>query len=133
MKVKEIAQKAGVKPEVVRYYVRIGLLKPAGSDKSGYRRFTTAHLKPLRFILRAKQLGFTLSEIAEILGMAHRGTTPCPIVRDIVKRRVEDNRIDLEALRSLQVRMEAALVAWKHMRDGAPNGDAICVLIEAVT
>ena len=55
------------------------------------------------------------------------------MVRDIVKRRVKDNRVDLEALRSLQARMEEALAAWKHMRDGVPNGDAICVLIESVT
>src|ERR1700687_5594095 len=78
MRVKEVAEQASVSPEVVRYYVRIGLLKPAGSDKSGYRRFSASHLNMLRFIMRAKQLGFTLSEIAEILRMAHRGKTPCP-------------------------------------------------------
>ena len=133
MRVKEIAQKAGVSAEIVRYYVRIGLLKPFGSDKSGYRRFSASHLNMLRFILRAKQLGFTLSEIGEILRMAHRGRTPCPTVRDIVKRRVKDNKVDLEALRSLQARMEDALARWKHMRDGVPDGDAICVLIESVT
>ena len=133
MRVKEIAQQAGVSPEIVRYYVRIGLLKPARIDASGYRRFSPSHLNILRFILRAKQLGFTLAEIGEIFRMAHRGRTPCPMVRDIVKRRVEDNTIDLEALRSLQARMEDALAAWKRMRDGVPNGDAICVLIESVT
>ena len=133
MKIKDMAQQAGVGPEIVRYYVRIGLLKPAGRDKNGYRRFSASHLKTLRFNLRAKQLGFTLSEIAEIVRMAHRGTTPCPMVRDIVKRRVEDSRIDLEALRSLRARMQSALAKWQHMRDGVPDGDAICVLIESVT
>ena len=133
MRVKEVAEQASVSPEVVRYYVRIGLLKPAGSDKSGYRRFSASHLNMLRFIMRAKQLGFTLSEIAEILRMAHRGKTPCPMVRDIVKRRVKDNKVDLEALRSLQQRMEDALAAWQHMRDGVPDGTAICVLIGSVT
>ncbi|MEO8631360.1 MAG: MerR family transcriptional regulator [Betaproteobacteria bacterium] len=133
MRVKEIAQKAGVSPEIVRYYVRIGLLKPSSTDKSGYRRFSASHLNILRFIMRAKQLGFTLSEIGEILRMAHRGSTPCPIVRDVVRRRVKDNKVDLEALRSLQARMENALARWEHMRDGVPDGDAICVLIESVT
>ena len=132
MKVKQFAEQAGVRPEVVRYYIRIGLLKPAGSDKSGYRRFSEGHLNTLRFILRAKQLGFTLTEIAEILRMAHRGKTPCPMVRDIVKRRVQDNKVDLKALRTLQKRMEDALSAWQYMRDGVPDGTAICVLIESV-
>ena len=117
----------------MRYYARIGLLKHAGNDKSGYRRFSASHLNTLRFIMRAKHLGFTLSEIAEILRMAHRGKTPCPMVRDIVKRRVKDNKVDLKALRSLQARMEDALARWRQMRDGVPDGDAICVLIESVT
>lgn len=133
MRVKEIAQQAGVSPEIVRYYVRIGLLKPARTDTSGYRRFSASHLNMLRFIMRAKQLGFTLAEIGEILRMAHRGRTPCPMVRDIVKRRVKDNRVDVEALRSLQARMESALAKWRHMPDGVPDGDAICVLIDSVT
>lgn len=133
MKVKQLAEQAGVSPQVVRYYVRIGLLKPAGSDRSGYRRFSQSQLNTLRFILRAKHLGFTLSEIGEILRTAHRGKTPCPMVRDIVTRRVKDNRIDVEALRSLQKRMQGALAAWRHMRDGVPDGTAVCVLIESVT
>ena len=133
MRVKEIAQQAGVSPEIVRYYVRIGLLKPARTDTSGYRCFLASHLKTLRFIMGAKQLGFTLAEIGEILRMAHRGKTPCPMVRDILKRRVIDNRVNLEALRSLQARMDKALAAWTHMPDGEPDGDAICVLIESAT
>ena len=131
MRVSEIADKAEVTPEVVRYYLRIGLLKSEVKDANGYRRFSKNHLRRLYFIRRAKQLGFKLSEIAEILRMATRRTTPCPMVRDIVRRRIEDNRVDLDSLRALQRRMERALARWRGMRNGVPDGDAVCRLIES--
>ena len=132
MRVKEIAEKAQVTPEVVRYYVRIGLLKSEDKDANGYRCFSEDHLRRLNFIRRAKQLGFKLSEIAEIVRMAARRKTPCPMVRDIIKRRIEDNRVDLDSLRALQLRMEHALAQWRRMRDGVPDGDTVCRLIESV-
>ena len=131
MRVNEIAKKAEVTPEVVRYYVRIGLLNSEDKDANGYRRFSEIHLRRLNFIRRSKQLGFKLSEIAEILSMAARRKTPCPMVRDIVKRRIVDNRVDLDLLRALQRRMERALARWRGMRNGVPNGDSVCRLIES--
>ena len=131
MRVNEIARKAEVTPEVVRYYLRIGLLNSKDKDANGYRRFSEDHLRRLNFIRRAKQLGFKLAEIAEILRMAARRKTPCPMVRDIVTRRIEDNRIDLDSLRALQRRMERALAQWRRMRNGVPDGATVCRLIES--
>lgn len=85
----------------------------------------------LNFIRHAKQLGFKLSEIAEILRMAVRRKTPCPMVRDIIKRRIQDNRVDLESLLALQKRMELALARWQRMRNGVPDGNTVCRLIES--
>ena len=131
MRVNEIAKKAEVTPEVVRYYLRIGLLKSEDKDATGYRRFSKDHLRRLNFIRSAKQLGFKLSEIAEILRMAVRRKTPCPMVRDIIKRRIEDNRVDLESLLALQKRMERALARWRRMRNGVPDANTVCRLIES--
>ena len=131
MTVNEIAKKAEVTPGVIRHYLRIGLLKSGGKDTNGYQRFSEDHLRRLNFIYRAKQLGFKLSEIAEILRMAARRKTPCPMVRDIVKHRIQDNRVDLESLLALQKRMELALSRWQRMRNGVPNGNMVCRLIES--
>ena len=131
MRVNEIAKRADMTPEVVRYYLRIGLLKSEDKDANGYRRFSEDHLQRLNFIRRAKQLGFKLSEIAEILRMAARRKSPCPLVRDIIKRRVQDNRVDLKSLLVLQKRMEVALARWQSMRNGVPDGNAVCRLIES--
>lgn len=131
MKVSELARSAGVSPDTVRYYAQIGLLTPEKDRANGYRRFGGGDLSRLRFIQSAKQLGFQLDEIAEILGMADHGRTPCPLVREIVERRIDETRRRLAGMHALQTRLEHALQLWADMPDGEPDGHAVCRLIEA--
>jgi len=131
MKVIDLARRAGETPEVVRYYTRIGLLNPARNPGNGYKRFVDADLVRLRFIRQAKALGFTLAEIAEILDHARGGGSPCPKVREIIERRIEENRHRLEELTRLQQRMESALERWRGLPDGVPDGHTVCHLIES--
>jgi MerR family mercuric resistance operon transcriptional regulator len=69
-----LAEAAGVSVETVRYYERRGLLDPPARTSSGYRRYLPADLDRLRLLLRAKELGFTLAEIAELLDAADSGS-----------------------------------------------------------
>ena len=132
MTVNEVARRADVPPHVVRYYSRIGLLKPARHPENGYKLFKQEDVKHLRFIRKAQGLGYTLSEIDEILHHAHHGESPCPVVREILQRHIEENRRKVEALLRLQRRMEEALEQWKAMPDGVPDGHTVCVLIESM-
>lgn len=66
----QLAKRTGVPIDTVRHYERIGLLQPAARLASGYRRYGDAQLKQLRFIRRAKALGFTLDEIRGLLGLS---------------------------------------------------------------
>ena len=130
MKVREIANRAGVDAHVVRFYTRIGLLHPDRDPHSGYRQYRQSDIRLLRFIHQAQSLGYTLKEIAQILEETGRGESPCPTVRRIIQRRVKENRERLAELLRLQERMELALVQWSRMPDGAPTGESICHLIE---
>ena len=132
MQVHELATRAAVAPHVVRYYARLGLLRPARDPRNEYKDFSQADLQRLAFILKAKRLGFTLGEVRMVLDMSRKGKTPCPLVREVVRRRVADNAHDLAELTVLQERMQSALRKWRRMRDGVPDGQAICRLIEAV-
>ena len=131
MRVSELGRRAQVSPEIIRYYTRIGLLKPSRDPENGYRIFSDADLKRIHFIRRSKRLGYTLAEIAEILRVSSKGKSPCPKVREIIQRRIKENRNELEELTALQARMENALAQWKTMPDGIPDGDSICHLIES--
>jgi len=132
MQVKDISDKAGVTSDVVRYYTRIGLLSPKRSETNGYKLYEQSDLIRLRFIRYAKDLGFSLNEITEILNHAHHSESPCPMVRDTLAKRIKENRRKLDELVQLQTRMEAALIQWDHMPDKLPDGNSVCHLIESI-
>jgi len=128
-----LAKKSNVPIYTVRHYTRIGLLKPSRNLRNGYKLYKKSDKDRLRFIASAKELGFTLAEIEEILDHAVHGDSPCPMVREIVEHRVKENREKLRELKKLQKRLESALEMWKTMKNEAPTGDSICRLIESFT
>jgi len=131
MTVSDVTKLADVTPEVVRYYSRIGLVKPTKNLKNGYKLYSSKDVSRIIFIRKAKSLGYTLKEIDNILSHATSGKSPCPIVRKIIESRLDANRQRLNAMISLQSTMEKAVQQWKHLADGIPNRDSVCVLIES--
>ena len=78
MTVSELARRAGVTPDAVRYYSRLDLLSATRNSANRYRQFLPSDIKRLRFIKRAQSLGFSLGEIATIIQQASRKKSPCP-------------------------------------------------------
>ncbi len=68
LRVAELAESAGLAPSTVRYYERVGLLSPARRATNGYRVFDKSATEELAFIARAKGIGMTLVDIAELVG-----------------------------------------------------------------
>lgn len=130
--VTQLAGYANVTADAVRYYVRLGLLKPVRNPCNGYRVFKKEDMKRLRFICQAKRLGYTLDDIAQIFADADKERSPCPRVREIIQRRMQENRQHLDELNALQTRMEDAVQQWSAMPDGMPDGHSICHLIESL-
>lgn len=102
----QLAKDVSVPIDTVRHYERIGLLQPATRLASGYRRYGEIERKRLRFIRRAKALGFTLDEIDELLALsAGRNVqsirkTASARLTDIERRIEELNRVR-DSLRQL--------------------------------
>ena len=116
----------------VRHYTRIGLLKPTRHPRNGYNVYQISDATRLRFILASKELGFTLAEISHILEEAKEGNSPCPMVREFVEKRIDENKKKIRELQKLQKKMEKSLTSWAEMEDSMPNGDSVCHLIESV-
>lgn len=133
MTVSELARATGATADAIRYYTRMGMLRPARDPHNGYRRFGHADAVRVTFIRRARLLGYRLDEIAELLETSEHGDSPCPRAREILARRVRENRETLDQAVALQQRIEHALRAWRDLPDGVPIGDSICHLIESVT
>ena len=132
MHVTGLANKAGVPAYVVRYYTQIGLLTPSRDSDNGYRQFSASDIYRVRFIRRAKLLGFKLRDIRKILGDADSGQSPCREVRQIITQRASDNRERLQELNALQSRIESAVEMWETMPDQLPSHESLCHLIDAV-
>lgn len=130
--VTELANRCETTPHAVRYYTRMGLLRPKRNPDNGYRLYKIAEISWLRFVRQAKSLGYTLKEIKEIMHDVDDNASPCPRVREILARRIVENRQHLEELMTLQIRMERALEQWEKMPDGVPDGHSVCHLIESV-
>ncbi|MCH7520476.1 MAG: MerR family transcriptional regulator [Candidatus Marinimicrobia bacterium] len=123
----QLARKAGVNVETLRYYERRGLIPEPPRRDSGYRQYSQDDVARIQFIKRAKELGFTLQEVQELLDLRVDPDTPCIMV----KRRADLKIIDIEAkLQSLK-RIKKALNKLAAACSGrGPVGD--CPILEAL-
>jgi len=126
----ELAKLAGVNTNVVRYYSKIGLLSPTRNPDNGYREYTPQDVNRVRFIRKAKWLGFTLKDVETILAESDSGKSPCGKVRGIITERTQEIQQRLDHLHEMQERMESAMEAWTLMSDSAPGDEHICGLID---
>lgn len=103
MQIGELAKRAGVAIDTVRYYEREGLLPKPLRQRSGYRRYEADDVLRLRFIRRAKALGFTLEEIAALLALSAGRTGDMAELKQAAELRLQalDTRIaELERVRA---------------------------------
>ena len=126
MTIGRLAKEAGVNIDTIRYYERNGLIPKPVRRPSGYREYETGDVRRLRFIGRAKQLGFTLAEIAELMSLSAD--------RDVggVKRRAEQRLVQVEhKIKELQ-RVRRGL---KTLIDACPgHGDVErCPIVAALS
>jgi DNA-binding transcriptional MerR regulator len=102
MTIGRLARTTGMEAKTLRYYDRVGLLRPAKRSEAGYRLYDENASGRLRFILRAKALGIALADIRRILAYRDEGLAPCRHVLDLVGgniMRLENQIRDLESLR----------------------------------
>ncbi|MDF1762781.1 MAG: MerR family DNA-binding protein [Oleibacter sp.] len=127
--IKDISKKYAISADTLRHYLRIGLLSPQ-KDTSGYHQFAKQDEKVLRFILDARELGFTLQDIRQLITDSEQGHSPCPNARQLIELRLSQSRKKLASLQALVNRMEKATESWKTLPDCEPCGAHICHLIE---
>jgi MerR family copper efflux transcriptional regulator len=123
----EVARRAGIGVETVRFYERQGLLKLPARRQSGYRQYDEDAVSRLRFIRRAKELGFSLKEIGELLALR---VSPDTTVAD-VKQRAEAKVADIEGkIRDLQRTKEARQTLATSCQGHGPLED--CPILRAL-
>lgn len=130
MRVSELAKQAQVTADTVRHYTRLGLIHAERDPNNGYQLYDSIALQRLNFIRQASELGFSLKQIEDIFYQSDKGDSPCPLVRELLEKKVPETKLKIAQLQAHLVKMEEALATWETMPNGTPNGHSICCLIE---
>ncbi|PWW46934.1 Cu(I)-responsive transcriptional regulator [Melaminivora alkalimesophila] len=113
------AGRAGVSARMVRHYESLGLLAPVARTDSGYRQYGEADVHTLRFIRRARDLGFSIEEIATLLGLWQDKARASSQVKRIAQQHIDHLQERIAALQAMQRSLQQ-LVGCCH-GDGRPD------------
>lgn len=109
----EVARRAGFGIETVRFYERNGLIDEPPRRLSGYRQYPESVISRLRFIKRAKELGFSLREIKELLSLRVDPTATCSDIRGRAEAKIADIHgriLTLERMKDVLTRLTGSCV-----------------------
>jgi MerR family mercuric resistance operon transcriptional regulator len=123
----QVARQAGIGIETVRFYERQGLLAAPARKESGYRQYEEDVIARLRFIKRAKELGFSLKEIKEMLALRVDPETTCAEVRNRAQVKIADVE---EKIRTLQGIKKALVQLTAVCRGRGPISE--CPILDAL-
>ncbi len=102
MNIGDAARRSGVSAKMVRYYESLGLLRPVARTDSGYRQYSEAEVHTLRFIKRARDLGFSMAEIGELVGLWQNRRRASANVRKVAQRHADDLAQRIAAMQEMQ-------------------------------
>jgi DNA-binding transcriptional MerR regulator len=130
MKVNDLAKEFGLTADAVRFYTKEGLLHPVKLTSNGYNDYREEDRHLLRFIVSARQLCFSLSDIKKMLAVAGSEKDPCPLIKRLIDSRLHQTQKRFEDMIRLRKKMSAAVEAWGRMPGCAPTGDMVRDLID---
>ncbi len=84
----EMAKRSGLTAKMIRHYESLGLLPPAVRSDAGYRHYQEADVQQLRFIRQARELGFSLPQIGELLNLWHDQQRPSSKVKQVAQQHI---------------------------------------------
>ena len=114
MKIGELASATGTRAETVRYYEKIGLLSPPARTSGNYRSYGGGQLARLSFIRRARDLGFTLEAVRELLTLSDDKTRPCEAVDGIARTHLAEVDRKIADLTSLRGELDRVIGSCSH-------------------
>lgn len=127
MTIGKVSEQSGIGVETVRFYEKSGLIDDPTRTESGYRQFPPSTVIRIRFIKRAKELGFTLREIKELLNLRLDPMTTCGDVRLMAEEKLENVRAKIQSLQGIEKALGELVDACAV---GGPDGE--CPILEAL-
>ncbi len=120
----EAARRSGVSARMIRHYESLGLLPDVVRTDSGYRQYSEADVHSLRFVKRARDLGFSMEEIGELIGLWHNRRRASASVKRIAQKHLAELEQRIAAMES----MRSTLAHLVHCCHGDARPD--CPILE---
>lgn len=105
LKIGALARETGTNIETVRYYERIGLLSRAPRTEGGFRLYGPSDIRRLRFVRRARDLGFSIDAVRELIGFSDDPFRPCDEVDAIARTHLDDVTEKISHLNALRAEL----------------------------
>jgi Cu(I)-responsive transcriptional regulator len=121
-----LAKRTGTKVQTIRYYEQIGLLPEPGRTEGGQRRYGDTDLDRLAFIRHARQLGFTLEAIRELLDLSDNPSRSCAEVDVIAHRQLKEVEARIARLEALRTELK------RMLRECSRNTVSDCRVLEVL-
>lgn len=118
----EAARRAGVSPDLIRYYERVGVLPRAPRTEGGFRYYSEGAVAQLLFVRNAIRFGFTSKQLAGFLKARDSGRPPCQSVRAAGQRLLTEMDAQLARLQEARTAMAETLAAWDSRLARTPAG-----------
>lgn len=122
-----LARRTGCNLETIRYYEKIGMLPDPPRTAAGYRVYDENHVSRLRFVMRSRELGFSIEEIRGLLHLVDGGNQTCAEVKERTERHLADVRAKIADLRRIERVLSAT--AAKCTGEEVPE----CPVLEALS
>jgi DNA-binding transcriptional MerR regulator len=117
-----LAKATGVSPDTIRHYEKIGVLPRASRTESGYRLYPESAVERVLVVQSALRIGFSLSELAEVLKARDAGGAPCQRVYKLAKEKLKGIAADIAALKRTERYLKQVLSDWEgRMRQAGPG------------
>lgn len=97
-----LARRTGCNIETIRYYEKAGMIPHPARSEGGHRLYGSGHLKRLAFVMKARVLGFTLSEVKALLRLVDERDRPCAEVRELAATHLVDVKAKLADLLAME-------------------------------
>lgn len=124
----ELAKQSGVSTDTLRHYERKGLIPPPRRSQNGYREYPAQTLDRVLLVRRALAVGFTLTELADILRLRDRGGAPCRQVRALTAVKLEAVEERLKEMGLLRDELRVLLGEWDALLESTTPGEPVRLL-----
>jgi DNA-binding transcriptional MerR regulator len=130
MQINQLAQRINLSSKTIRYYESIGLLPPPRRLPNGYRDYAETDVERVRFVAAARDLGFSLDDIGEILDLRDRREAPCRVVLDLLQQRADEIKQRIADLQQLEAELrELRRLGLTYPIDDVDGKNYVCHLV----